>query len=708
MKRSNSFIALHSPVGANASFAMGMNGSGGGFMHMDPFVPFQELYIGSFCEETLTMLPYFSKATCEYRESFVKSDNSPKPIKISYYTEDQIEREYNQATDTFDAKNGVTDLKFQIFSPSKSIPDAEGVFDKNEMKFAVCPSIITQITIDNSNNTKAVKGFFGVGGLTGLCFPNEIVGVETINGYGFAAAKRSDINLRMVADFDPYGVFGREHYVQLQIAPMGMMVFDVPAGAVISVDIALAWYKEGVATHGANRCKFYYNHFFKNISEVFEYTFEKKEEMKTLAMELDQKIEKSDLNEARKFIVSHAIHSYNASTMLFDDEKASFLSSKPRWCVNEGSFMMINTLDLAIDHAFYELDKNPWVVRNVLDTFAREYSYTDTLHSVDENGEFIKDGLPGGLSFCHDHGTHNTFSPHGYSSYEVTNQDGCFSYMTQEQLCNWILISGLYYEKTKDFKWLKENAELLEKCLFSLLNRDSSDSLEWDGVMDLDSDRCGKSSEITTYDSLDHSLGQARRNTYLATKCWAAYLTLEQLYKALPSISDHTLISTCGEQAQKCASTIEASFDETLGFIPAILDGKDKSVIIPTIEALIYPYFSGCKLLLAHDSPYSSFIEKLKTHAQSILKPGICLFDDGGWKLSSNNENSWMSKIFLCQFSAKEILGVTEDTTSDFAHMNWWISGCTDCPGIDQIYNGRVSEHGFHYPRSVSSYVWLL
>ena len=47
------------------------------------------------------------------------------------------------------------------------------------------------------------------------------------------------------------------------------------------------------------------------------------------------------------------------------------------WVVNEGEYCMMNTLDLAVDHVFWELDHNPWLVRNLLDTFVKRYSYTD-------------------------------------------------------------------------------------------------------------------------------------------------------------------------------------------------------------------------------------------------------------------------------------------------------------------------------------------
>ena len=39
--------------------------------------------------------------------------------------------------------------------------------------------------------------------------------------------------------------------------------------------------------------------------------------------------------------------------------------------------------------------------------------------------------------------------------------------------------------------------------------------------------------EIFHRSSLDHSLGQARNNIYLAGKCWASYLALERIFSSL-------------------------------------------------------------------------------------------------------------------------------------------------------------------------------
>ncbi|PWH16121.1 MAG: hypothetical protein DDG60_04525, partial [Anaerolineae bacterium] len=99
--------------------------------------------------------------------------------------------------------------------------------------------------------------------------------------------------------------------------------------------------------------------------------------------------------------------------------------------------------------------------------------------------------------------------------------------------------------------------------------------------------------------------------------------------------------------------------------------------------------------------------EPKSRHLETILKPGICLFDDGGWKLSSHSVNSWMSKIFLAQYVAEQVLDLPADSRADRAHADWWRIGCPTNPGIDQIFAGTTPERNFFYPRAVTSYLWL-
>ena len=104
--------------------------------------------------------------------------------------------------------------------------------------------------------------------------------------------------------------------------------------------------------------------------------------------------------------------------------------------------------------------------------------------------------------------------------------------MTHEQLVNWVCCAVSYVRATGDGAWRKHAQRIFRKCLHSLVNRDHPDPAQRDGIMSADSSRCLGGAEITTYDSLDVSLGQARNNLYLAVKTWAAYLGLREVFFA--------------------------------------------------------------------------------------------------------------------------------------------------------------------------------
>ncbi len=97
----------------------------------------------------------------------------------------------------------------------------------------------------------------------------------------------------------------------------------------------------------------------------------------------------------------------------------------------------------------------------------------------------------------------------------------------------------------------------------------------------------------------------------------------------------------------------------------------------------------------------------LSVHLQAVLKPGVCLFDDGGWRLSSTSVNSWLSKIYLCQFVARKVLGFESNPSADTAHVDWltrpenayWAWS-------DQCHEGTMKGSKY-YPRGVTSVLWL-
>jgi hypothetical protein len=239
-----------------------------------------------------------------------------------------------------------------------------------------------------------------------------------------------------------------------------------------------------------------------------------------------------------------------------------------------------------------------------------------------------------------------------------------------------------------------------------LLNRDNPDPALRNGLMSLDSSRTCGGAEITTYDSLDASLGQARNNVYMGVKTWACYVALEAIFG---KAGEPASAQVASEQAERCARTIveAAGID---GALPAIIGEGNEARIISAIEGLVMPYYMGLTEALAPDGRFGELIAALSKHFQAVLVPGVCLFPDGGWKLSSTSDNSWLSKIYLCQFVAREILGIDGPAVSedaDAAHVDWLLNAeYSYFAWSDQMVAGRAMGSRY-YPRGVTAILWL-
>ena len=446
----------------------------------------------------------------------------------------------------------------------------------------------------------------------------------------------------------------------------------------------------GVVT-GRLEGRYYYTRCFASLAEVTRHALAHHAYRAQRARQLDAELDAAPLRASQRFLVAHATRSYYGSTQLLS------VAGEPFWVVNEGEYCMMNTFDLAADQVFFETRQNPWVVRNLLDNFVRRYSYVDEVRGPSDRRPF-----PGGISFTHDMGVLNRFSPPGHSAYEAPDKAGCFSYMTQEQLCNWILCAATYAEGTDDNAWLRRQEGVVRACLESMRRRDGPDLARRDGVMKFDSSRCGSGQEITTYDSLDPSLGQARNNLYLAVKRWASCLGLARLLRRL---GDGAAADAAEGDAALAAQSVCARFDPKAGFIPAVFEGGNASAIIPAVECLVFPLEWGDADAISTSGRFGGLIQALQDHLRTVLRPGLCLCDDGGWKLSSTSSNTWMSKIMLCQHVARELFGVDQPTADD-AHERWEKEGCSYWAFCDQIIDG-CPVGSRYYPRGVTSILWL-
>jgi hypothetical protein len=467
--------------------------------------------------------------------------------------------------------------------------------------------------------------------------------------------------------------------------------FEVPPGERRTLRLALGCYLAGVVTTRLQG-RYLYTRYYGDLLDVLNTalaTFDGG----AAARELDARLLNSGLSPDQQILIAHATRSYYGSTQLLD------VAGEPYWVVNEGEYCMMNTLDLAVDQVFWELEHCPWAVRNLLDNAVRRYSYVDQVR--DRRTGKLK---PGGLAFCHDVGAHNQFAPFGHSSYELPELTGCFSYMTAEQLCNWTLIAACYAAKAGDANWVRQNLHTIDACLTSLINR-GGDA----GFCQYDSSRCGAGgAEITTYDSLDHSLAQTRANVYMATKTWATYLGLARLLE--------TDLPERAQLARRQASLVEervlaqAGLD---GVLPAVFERDNPghaSRILPAVEGLIYPLVWGDEA-----ATRGRLAEALRRHTLALLRDPQRrnLFADGGIKLSSTSNNSWMSKIALFQHVCRAALAADEHpdlrdlfSAADAAHVRWQTDGSGYWACSDQFVSG-VAKGSRYYPRIITAALWL-
>lgn len=690
MDHGPSFHAQHSPIGAHSSFTIGMFGAAGG-MAMEQGSPADSaVFVGyKTTSGRLHSMPFFERVDNDaerYSQSTAEGQTS-----ACVFGEADIERDYRWATDRFRAPG----IQLDVQTPFFGIPDPSTA-SASQLKFACCPVTFVNLVIEN-NSTEDWEGFFATQN-DKYWAPlskdgSALRGAVSRERVGFA----TDATVEEFCDFSvDRALDGQHSTANFLLGPVAGVRFMVAPGERREIPIVLGYYLSETATFN-HKASYWYTRYFDGLESVFLYALEHREAYLKEVLARDSELRSSGLSSAQQFMVAHSTRSYYGSTEWLMDADGN-----PLWVVNEGEYLMMNTLDLTVDMLFFELQFNPWTVRNVLNQFVSRYSYEDTIFLPTSPNE----QLPGGISFAHDMGVANHFSPEGYSSYECSGLDRqCFSYMTCEQLTNWVLCAGVYFAKTEDSAFLREHRDVFARCLESLLRRDHPDPERRNGLMSYESSRTKGGGEITTYDSLDHSLGQARDNIYLGGKCWASYLALETIFNAL---GEEVQAEACRHAALRCSNTLADAFDESLGFIPAVLDGENRSAIIPAAEALVYPFEMGRLDAVSEGGAHSRYIAALKRHLRNILQPGVCLYSDGAWKLSSSADNSWMSKICLNQYVVREILGITYpgEERADAAHVNWQVQGSTFYACSDQFTSGKPIG-SLYYPRIVTSVLWM-
>ena len=708
----NDFYSLHGIWGSQSSLALGRIGRGAGMVVGNVQPPARALYVGyRVGDDRPVLLPFDPNVTIGLgADSFVADEqggiaaqsdgtdstpHTPADSPIAYFGDADIVRSLSMSGEEWRAGS----LSMTVTSFFGAIPDPETA-DVPLLRKKMRPAIYVTLAFDNTGSDKPMTGVFGMQGIhrpLSDSTDGALLGFAHPQDWGFAVSAADGID--EIMDWATlFSVFGKKEPMLRRLAAEGCLRFTVPPRSKREYRVAIGSYRSGTITSGY-RARLFQSTLFSGLEDVLTDALTFAGEALAEAARLDAELDAARISDDRKFLIAHAAHSYNASTELLVDEAGS-----PVFVVNEGEYLMMNTLDLTIDQAFHELHYSPWTVRNELDFFFARYSYRDQY----------------GLAFTHDQGVEDGFTPRGISSYELANLTGCFSYMSYEETLNWIITACLYEHNTGDAAWFARSAEAFTLAVESILARDRNG----DGIMDADSDRCGSGSEITTYDSLDASLGQARNNLYVAVKAWSALVcasaTLDKYAHAAsahlsgsavtgPSLM--ALARRASESSSRAAATVVSRMDAREGYIPAVFEGGNTSRIIPAVEGLVYPWFCGLRDSVSTEGPNGALVSALRRHLDTVLASGVCLdATSGGWKLSSTSRNTWPSKIFISQFVAENILGFTDDerTRREAAHIHWQCNGSADWAATDQVDSSNGKDLGSRlYPRLVSSILWL-
>ncbi len=687
--KGESYHVQHSPFGAFASFTIGLVDAPGGFGQSLRGAAKQNVYVGFRQGQSAEwqLLPFLTPPKSQ--EGAFTGDTTvvAPPRGFNSLRPADYQRSLGWASDTWRAAGDR--FGFSLLSPFGQVPDPAKM-KPAESRFHLAPLVTAWIEYDNRNGQNPVELIFGVGHGDDTLRPlgdtdDSLAGFASGGKFGYATKPGRGVQLRQ--GFDVLAPKFRDYRGLLVIAGETALIFTVPAGQRKRFPLVLGFYAAGPVTTGLT-ASYAYTRLFRDLEAVLGHGLKNYSRYEKLATVRDRELAASRLDADQQFLIAQATHSYLGSTQLL------WHDGKPLWVVNEGEYRMINTFDLTVDHVFFELAWQPWAVRDTLDLFVRRYSYRDQ-H---------------GLSFTHDMGVNDFFTPAGRSSYECDEIHGCFSHMTMEQLLNWVLTAVTYAEHTGDQRWLRANKKILVACADSLRRRDDPNPKLRDGILKHDTARVGHGSEITTYDSLDVSLGQARNNLYLTVKTLGAWVLLE---KAFARLGDATASAGAGDTADLLARTLTNKFERDTGYFPAVFEKGNRSRILPAVEGFVYPLFLGYKDATDPQGRFAPLFRQLKQHLTQALQPGVCLDPaSGGWKMSSTSTNTWFSKIAIAQHVIRVLFPEAMTTAAragDRVHADWQRTpGC----GVDAMCDQIRSDTGItcgsrYYPRGVTAFLWL-
>lgn len=694
------FMTHHSPVGAWSSFTFGLPGKGVSIDHESPSVENTADFLVAVSRgpEKVTAFPFIS-GVLNVDNEMIQTGTASAVNDFSFKSRwnfippSQMQRRLSSCIDEYSGG----DMTLKVYTPHCRLPDPD---KGHSLKYACCPGILIELTVDNTGHEEPAYGFIGLsycskGRIRPLDWSSEtLCGVAFSSGWAMAS-RTVDRQVYTIRDnaIAQHVEHGRK--VVHNGGNEGGICFFVPPGSRKTLEVSVGFYHEGEATQGLSG-KYFYSRYFSRVEEVCEFILDHADLIRKDCNIHENELQ--DVSDPGKYqVFCQALRAYYANTQLID------VDGHPYYNVIEGQYLWRNTLDLAADHLPFELWQNPWVVRNIMDLFIDRYSYHDKVRFTGIPGEVF----PGGLSFTHDVGNYTAYSPKGYSGYEMTNTKG-YGYMTTEELLNGIYCIASYAITTKDMEWIHKRAYIATELLTSMENRDHYDPSKRNGILKGESIRCGElGHEITTYDSLDHSLMSSIGNLYVAVKTMCAAILLSE-YFYLAGLNDYAVKAE--NMAEKTGKSLEAFFDSRENCFKANIYSENTSKVIAAVEPFAVPAFLGLKAKLARNTGLMALFRK---HINTCLKPGICLEEkNGGLKLSSSSVNTWPSKVILCMYVLEKVFDI--DLQKEYPSimrelLHWTQVTAAEKTISDQILcDERVVRGGSYYPRHITSALWVV
>jgi xylan 1,4-beta-xylosidase len=693
------FMTHHAPVGAWSSFTFGLPGKGVSIDHESPSVENTADFLVAVSRGTkkVAALPFISGIINVDNEMIqtgasTAANNFSIKDRWSFIPPKQIKRRLSSCIDEYSGG----EIALKVYTPHSKLPDPD---QGHSLKYACCPGILIELTIDNTEHEEAAVGFIGLAyQAKGRIYPLDWTTDEALSGVGFSnkwalGARTMDKEVFTIRD----NVIAQHVELGQKVVhnggKEGGIAFTVPPLSKKTLTVAFGFFNQGKVTQGLIG-NYLFNRYFSRVEEVCEYILDHADIIREDCQKYDRSL-RDEVKSDEYQVFCQSLRAYYANTQLIECDDRIYYN------VSEGQYFWRNTLDLAVDHLPFELSQNPWVVKNIMDLFIDRYSYYDGIRFFESPGKVF----PGGLSFTHDMGNYTAYSPKGFSGYEMTNTKG-YSYMTIEELLNGIYCIASYAITTKDMKWIHKKAGIVVDLLISMENRDHYDPLKRNGILKGESMRCGESGkEITTYDALDHSLLSSIGNLYVAVKTMCSAMLLSEFFH-LAGLPDYAVRAE--NMLLKTKESLKGFFDEQVGCFKANIYSENTSKVIAAVEPFAVPIFLGLKSKLVHNTELKVLFDK---HIKTCLKPGNCLDEkSGGLKLSSTSRNTWPSKVILCMYVMEEMfdMDLQKEYSSLMRELCCWIqTSAAERTISDQIIcDTGVVIGGSYYPRHITSALW--